>query len=77
MLIRDQTWFDTRLDRAHCSGVELQTLHKENLVSNPVVLKNGHVFHMNEYLAIDSGKYVYKQPSLINSSMWMDAFQRR
>ena len=29
-----------------------------------------------EYLAIDSGGYVYEQPSRINCSIWLDAFQR-
>ena len=28
---------------------------------------------VNEYLAIDSGGYVYKQPSRINCSIWLDA----
>ena len=31
---------------------------------------------LNEYLAIDSGGYVYKQPSRINCSIWFDASQR-
>ena len=31
---------------------------------------------MNEYLAIDSGGYVYEQPSRINCSIWLDASQR-
>ena len=31
---------------------------------------------INEYLAIDSGDYVYEQPSRINCSMWLDASQR-
>ena len=31
---------------------------------------------LNEYLAIDSGGYVYKQPSHISCSMWLDAYQR-
>ena len=31
---------------------------------------------MNEYLAIDSGGYVYEQPSHINCSIWLDASQR-
>ena len=30
----------------------------------------------NEYLAIDSGGYVYKQLSHINCSIWLDASQR-
>ena len=29
-----------------------------------------------EYLAIDSGGYVYKQPSHIHCSIWLDASQR-
>ena len=31
---------------------------------------------INEYLAIDSGGYVYEQPSRINCSIWLDASQR-
>ena len=31
---------------------------------------------INEYLAIDSGGYVYEQPTRINCSMWLDASQR-
>ena len=31
---------------------------------------------INEYLAIDSGGYVYEQPSCINCSIWLDASQR-
>ena len=31
---------------------------------------------INEYLAIDIGGYVYKQPSRINCSIWLDASQR-
>ena len=31
---------------------------------------------INEYLAIDSGGYVYEQPSCINCSIWPDASQR-
>ena len=30
---------------------------------------------INEYLAIDSGGYVYKQPSRINCSIWLDVSQ--
>ena len=30
---------------------------------------------INEYLAIDSGGYVYEQPSRINCSIWLDASQ--
>ena len=29
-----------------------------------------------EYLATDSGGYVYEQPSRINCSIWLDASQR-
>ena len=32
---------------------------------------------INEYLAIDSGGYVYEQPSRIYCSIWLDASQRR
>ena len=31
---------------------------------------------INEYLAIDSGGYVYAQPSRINCCIWLDASQR-
>ena len=31
---------------------------------------------INEYLAIDSGGYVYEQPSRINCTIWLDASQR-
>ena len=31
---------------------------------------------MNVYLHIDSGGYVYEQPSRINCSIWLDASQR-
>ena len=31
---------------------------------------------INEYLAIDSGGYVYEQPSRINCNIWLDASQR-
>ena len=31
---------------------------------------------INEYLVIDSGVYVYEQPSRINYSIWLDASQR-
>ena len=31
---------------------------------------------INEYMAIDSGGYVYEQPSRINCSIWLDASQR-
>ena len=32
---------------------------------------------INEYLAIDSGEYVYEQPSRNNCSIWLDVSQRR
>ena len=32
--------------------------------------------YINEYLAIDSGGYVYEQPSHINYSIWLDDSQR-
>ena len=32
--------------------------------------------YINEYLAINSGGYVYEQPSRINCSIWLDASQR-
>ena len=35
-----------------------------------------HSAELNEYLAIDSGGYVYEQPSRINCSIWLDASQR-
>ena len=31
---------------------------------------------INEYLAVDSGRCVYEQPSRINYSIWLDASQR-
>ena len=31
---------------------------------------------INEYLAIDSGGYVYEQPSRIKCSLWLDVSQR-
>ena len=31
---------------------------------------------INEYLAIDSGVYVFEQPSRNNCSIWLDASQR-
>ena len=68
------------------SGVELRTLNYENPGSNSVVLKlwaSVFIVHwsssfscINEYLAIDSGGYVYDQPSHINCSIWLDASQR-
>ena len=70
------------------SGVELRTLDYENPGSNPGcgVKSLGKFFHStllqftqlnkNEYLAIDSGGYVYEQPSHINCSKWLDASQR-
>ena len=48
----------------HVSGVELRTLYYENPGS------------INEYLTIDSGGYLYEQPSCINCSIWLDASQR-
>ena len=32
--------------------------------------------YINEYLVIDSGGYVYQQPSRINCSIWLDTSQR-
>ena len=70
------------------SGVEFRTLDYENPGSNPGcgVKTLGKFFHStllqftqrkkNEYLAIDSGGYVYEQPSRINCSIWLDASQR-
>ena len=72
----------------HGSGVELRTLDYENPGSNPGcgVKTLGKFFHSkllqftqlnkNEYLAIDSGGYVYEHLSRINCSLWLDAFQR-
>ena len=71
------------------SGIELQTLDYEKPGSNPgcVVKTLGKFFHSTllqftqlnktEYLAIDSGGYVYEQPSRINCSIWLDSSQRR
>ena len=70
--------------------VELRTLDYENPGSNPGcgVKTLGKFFHfistllqftqlnINEYLAIDSGGYVYDQPSRINCSIWLDPSQR-
>ena len=69
------------------TGVELQTLDYENPGSNPDcgVKTLGKFFTLhcssslsciNEYLVIDSGGYVYEQPSRINCSIWLDASQR-
>ena len=70
------------------SRVELRTLDYENPGSNPGcgVKTLGKFFHStllqftqlnkNEYLAIDSGGYVYEHPSRINCSIWLDASQR-
>ena len=69
------------------SGVELRTLDYENPGSNPGcgVKTVGTFFtlhcfsslsYINEYLGIDSGGYVYDQPSSINCSIWLDASQR-
>ena len=66
------------------SGVELRTLDNENPGSNLVHLRQVFSLHIvpsslsctNEYLAIDSGGYVYEQPSRINCSVWLDASQR-
>ena len=70
------------------SGVELRTLDYENPGSNPGCGVNtlGKFFHStllqftqlnkNEYLATDSGGYVYEQPLRINCSIWLDASQR-
>ena len=70
------------------SGVELRPLDYENPGSNPGcgVKTLGKFFHptllqftqlnKNEYLAIDSGGYVYEQPLRINCSIWLDASQR-
>ena len=70
------------------SGVELWTLDYKYPGSNPGcgVKTLGKFFHStllqftqlnkNEYLAIDSGGYVYEQSSRINCSIWLDASQR-
>ena len=70
------------------SGVELRTLDYENPGSNPgcgvktlgkfcsLYIAPVHSAELNEYLAIDSGGYVYEQPSRINCSIWLDASQR-
>ena len=46
-------------------GASVFTLHCSSLLSC-----------IKEYLAIDSGGYVYEQPSQINCSIWLDASQR-
>ena len=53
--------------RILCCGVK--TLGKVSLYSISLSC-------INEYLAIDSGEYVYKQPLRINCSIWLDASQR-
>ena len=63
------------------SGVELRTLDYENPGWNPGCgVKTLHCSSslscLNEYLTIDSGGYVYEQPSRINCSIWLDASQR-
>ena len=69
------------------SEVELRILDYENPGSNPVprCLKplaclftlycSSSLSCINEYLAIDSGRYVYEQPLCINCSIWLDASQ--
>ena len=76
------------LEECSGSGVELRTLDYENPGSNPGcgVKTLGKCFHStllqftqlnkDEYLAIDCGGYVYKQPSRIKCSIWLDASQR-
>ena len=68
------------------SGVELRTLDYENPGLNPGcgVKTLGKFVHstllqftqLNEYLAVESGGYVYEQLSRINCSIWLDASQR-
>ena len=70
------------------SGVELRTLglRDPRFKSCAAVLKpwasvftihcSSSLSCINQYLAIDSGGYVYKQPSCINCSIWLDASQR-
>ena len=49
-----------------CCGVKtVFTLHCSSSLS-----------FINEYMAIDSGGYVYDQPSHINCSIWLDASPR-
>ena len=67
------------------SGVELRTLDYEN-PGCAAVLKPWACFFtlhcssslscINQYLATDSGGYVYEQPLHINCSIWLDASQR-
>ena len=70
------------------SGAELRTLDYENpgFESCAAMLKpraslftlhcSSSLSCVNEYLALDSGGYVYAQPSRINCSIWLDASQR-
>ena len=69
------------------SGVELRTLNYENPGSNPgcgvktwgkcfTLHCSSSLSRINEYLAIDSGGYVYEQLSRIICSIWLDASQR-
>ena len=69
------------------SGVELRTLDYENPGSNPdcgvktlgkffTLYCSSSLSCLNEFLTIDSGGYVYEQPSRSNYGIWLDASQR-
>ena len=60
------------------SGVELRILDYEYQVSNHwaifyTIHCSSSLTCINEYLAIDSGGYVYEQPTRINCSIWLNA----
>ena len=58
------------------SGVELQTLESEDPSFFTVHCCNS-LSCINEYLAIDSGGYMYEQPLRMNYGIWLDASRRR
>ena len=57
----------------------LKLMHEDCLHKSPPLSVARYSFILsciNEYLAIDSGGYVYEQSSRINCSIWLDASQR-
>ena len=81
--ITDNYWYVQQYVERNGSGVELRTLDYESCAA--VLIPWASVFtihcssslsYINEYLAIDSGGYVYKPSSCINYSIWLDASQR-
>ena len=71
-------YIDTEQLKHNGSGVELRTLDYENLgwASFFTLHCSSSLSSINEYLAIDSGGYVFEQPSCMNCSIWLDASQR-